>query len=140
MANPFDDISKLRIPTLELQENQQKLETKRKAKNELLPLRHKKGETFIKGPIPMTWVKEMLKLPASASQISFILWFIAGMRKTRNIEINLSRMKDFNISKVTAWRSIGYLEKANLVSVERKPGRKLTITLLAPEEKETAIS
>jgi hypothetical protein len=49
MANPFDDISKLKIPTSELEENQQKLEAKRKARIELLPPRHKKGETFIRG-------------------------------------------------------------------------------------------
>lgn len=139
MANPFDDISKLKIPTSELEENQQKLEAKRKARIELLPPRHKKGETFIKGPIPMTWVKEMLKLPASASQMSFVLWFLAGMRKTKTIKINLSRMNDFNISKVTAWRSIHYLEKANLISVDRKPGQKLTVTLLDLGSKEPTI-
>jgi hypothetical protein len=87
----------------------------------------------------MTWVKEMLKLPASASQMSFVLWFLAGMRKTKTIKINLSRMNDFNISKVTAWRSIHYLEKANLISVDRKPGQKLTVTLLDLGSKEPTI-
>jgi len=129
-SNPFDDISRLKIPTSELKENQQKLETKKQAKKELLPPRHKKGEKFISGLIPLTWVKEMLKLPASASQVSFVVWHLAGMKKLRTIELNLSSLEEFNIPRVTGWRSIGYLEKANLISVVRKPGRKLEITLL----------
>ncbi len=129
-SNHFDDINKLKLPTSELEENQKKLEARKKAKKELLPPRHKKGEKFISGLIPLSWVKEMLKLPASASQISFVLWFYAGLTKTRIIDINLSSLEEFNIPRVTAWRSIGYLEKAGLISVVHNPGRKLRVTLL----------
>lgn len=128
--NPFDDISKLKLPTTELSQNLQKLEARKQAKKKLLPPRHKKGENFISGLIPLSWVKEMLKLPASTAQTSFVLWYFAGMTKSREIDINLSRMDEFNIPKVTAWRSIGYLEQAGLISVVREPGRKIKVTLL----------
>lgn len=129
-SNHFDDISKLKLPVSELEENQKKLEARKKAKKELLPPRHKKGEKFISGLIPLSWVKEMLKLPTSASQLSWILWHLAGMKKARVIDVNLSSLEEFNIPRTTAWRSIGYLEKAGLISVVHNPGRKLRVILL----------
>lgn len=95
------------------------------------PPRHKKGEKFLKGPIPLAWVLKAGHLPGKALHVAMNIWHIAGMNDVRTVSINLSRFnKDWGFDRSTASRALKSLESAHLVKVLRLPGQKTQVTLL----------
>lgn len=91
--------------------------------------RHKPGEKFLKGPIPMDWIHAAGKLPGQALRVALELWFLAGCEKTGSIRITNARLVKLGISCNTARRAIQQLEDAKLIGVERPDGRSLVVTL-----------
>ena len=97
---------------------------------------HRRGEHFLKGPIPFPWLRGAAGLPGRALAVATELWFGAGIKKQRTLSISLSNLRVApRISRSAASRALQALEHAGLVSVQRRPGRKPLVTLLdAPAE------
>ncbi len=94
------------------------------------PPRHRRGERFLKGPIPLIWLGAAAILPGRALAVALELWFWAGLKNKRVVRISLSHLRSApGMSRSSASRGLGALERAGLVSVVRKPGRKPIITL-----------
>ncbi|HKF94008.1 MAG TPA: hypothetical protein VKB96_05275 [Gammaproteobacteria bacterium] len=94
------------------------------------PPRHKPGEKFLKGPVPLTWLASAAQLPGKALHVSVVLWFFAGLKKTRIVSLPNKTLRLFGVSRNAKYRALGALEKAGLVVVERPPGRNPLVTLL----------
>jgi DNA-binding transcriptional ArsR family regulator len=93
--------------------------------------RHRRGERFLRGPIPLRWLKEAARLPGKALAVALEVWFFAGLRGQAVVSVNLSRLHTAEqIPRSTASRGLAALEEAGLVAVERKPGRKPQVTIL----------
>jgi hypothetical protein len=61
------------------------------------------------------------------------LWHTAGCRRNRTVKVNLSCL-DLPMARMTARKALHALESADLVHVERQPGRCYQVTLLdAPD-------
>jgi hypothetical protein len=69
------------------------------------------------------------RLPGQALALSLCLWREVGRRKTRTVRLCLGRV-GLGVSEQAARRALRELERARLVSVLRKPGRGLEVTLL----------
>jgi hypothetical protein len=94
------------------------------------PPRHRNGEWFLRGPVPWSWLEAAARLPGKALALSLCLWREAGRRGgRRTVKVCLSRV-GLGMSEQAARRALQSLETANLVSVARKPGRGLELTLL----------
>lgn len=90
------------------------------------PPRHRRGEPFLKGPIPWRWLETAMTLSGKALHIALILWREAGCTGTRTVRFKLSGAK-MNVS--AARRGLQALDKAGLVTIRRPPGRALEVTL-----------
>ncbi len=94
------------------------------------PPRHRKGEGFLKGPIPWPWLCCTIALPGKALAVALLLWREAGIRNQRTVRINLSALGAFGLPRATARRGLQSLASAKLVTVTHRPGRALEVTLL----------
>ena len=92
------------------------------------PPRHRKGERFLKGPIPWKWLQKAMALPGRALHVGVGLWFQAGMKKSRTVAFPLSKLP--GVTRWSARRGLGVLKTAGLVSVEILPGRAPRVTIL----------
>jgi hypothetical protein len=94
------------------------------------PPRHKPGKRFLKGPIPWEWLTQAAKLPGHTLHLATALWFLAGIEKKRTVKITHAILNELGVKRATGYRALEALEKAALVSVERKVGRSPRVTIL----------
>ena len=94
------------------------------------PPRHRKGETFIKGPIPWAWIHRAMLLPGKALHVALLLWKESGIKRNRTIRFNLSATLTMGMRSGSARRGLRALATAKLVTVRHHPGQALEVTLL----------
>jgi hypothetical protein len=99
-----------------------------KARPEPIP-RHRPGEKFIKGPIPLRWVEAAGCQPGRALHVGLALWYRAGLENSRRVSLNLSRLEPLGVTRYAASRGLKALEAAGLVQVDRGQGRKAIVVL-----------
>lgn len=121
MRDPDLNISELEWPT--------KSKPSQETKPSKIP-RHRNGEKFLKGPIPLDWLSIAMKLPGKALHVADILWFYSGIKRSAEIPLSLSKLKEFGITRTSAARALRSLEEVGLVTVDRKQGRKAVVRLL----------
>jgi hypothetical protein len=93
--------------------------------------RHKFGEKFVRGPIPLDWLCVAAKQPGKAFQVAMGLWFRAGINNSNRMRFPMSWLnRAFSVNRTTAYRGLSALEKVGLVSVVRHRGRASIVTLL----------
>jgi hypothetical protein len=93
----------------------------------------RKGQSFLKGPIPWVWLSRAAQCPGRALHVALMFWFQAGLlKKTADVPLSLSRLRNLGTSRFAAARGLAALEKAGLVAVIRHRGRKPVVTLLDP--------
>ena len=92
----------------------------------------RKGERFLKGPIPLAWLETAARLPGRSLHAGVALWYAAGL--TRSISVPLSNISGqrFGLDRNAKYRALSWLEKAGLIVVERKLGRAPVVTLVVP--------
>jgi hypothetical protein len=85
---------------------------------------------FLKGPISWAWLCRAMRLPGKSLAIGLMLWRESGCAKDRTVRFCLARAAGEGIPTTTARRAIRELERAGLVTIRRKPGRGLEVTIL----------
>jgi len=98
--------------------------------NETKLPRHRLGEKFLKGPIPLLWLAAAAKQPGRALHVGIAVWFLAGIKRNAVIALSSSILVSFGVNRHAVYRGLKALERAGLVSVVRKPGRLPQVTLL----------
>jgi hypothetical protein len=82
------------------------------------------------GPIPWSWWLPASLLPGKALQIGAVCWLSAGWGRSAEFELALDCWAEFSLSRFSASRALDELERAELVSVRRMPGRSPVVTIL----------
>jgi hypothetical protein len=96
--------------------------------------RHRPREKFLKGPIPWTWLEKAFLLPGKALHVALLLWQTGGYTNNRTVRLCLNGALPEGLNRQSARRGLKQLTLAGLVSVLRRHGRGLVVTLLdAPE-------
>lgn len=95
--------------------------------------RHRRGQRFLRGPIPLSWLSPACRLGGKAVHVALAVWFTAGMKRNREVPVSLSQGSVFGFDRFAGSRGLAALERAGLVSVNRRLGRKPIITILDPE-------
>jgi len=100
--------------------------------------RHRNGESFLKGPIPLNWLIAAGRLPGKATQVAIILWHMVGWLRKNELVFPTGRCaRTFGIDRNTAARGLRALEAAGLVQVERGKCKSPRVVLLdAPKDVE----
>jgi hypothetical protein len=93
------------------------------------PPQCQEGQWFLRGPIPWGWIAATERLPGKALALGLCLWREAGRRQQRTVKLCLRR-PGLTLGRQPAQRALRHLEAAGLVSVLRKAGHGLEVTLL----------
>jgi hypothetical protein len=96
------------------------------------PPHHKKGEHFLKGPIPWKWITTAARLPGKALHVGICIWYLAGMRRSKCVSLSMARLSELGVSRYAAYRGLRFLEQVALVRVIRHKGRLSKVELLDP--------
>jgi hypothetical protein len=89
----------------------------------------KKGH-FLKGPIPMTWLGVAANLSGKALHVAIALWFWSGIKKSKTFVLPSNTIRGFGVSRQTCYAQLKAMEKAGLLSVKTRSGKKPEITLI----------
>ncbi len=87
-------------------------------------------QPFLRGPIPMPWLRAAAQLRGQALYVGIEIWFQVGLRGQDDVQLNLSRIQQYGISRSAASRGLAALETAGLVCVDRHQGRKSTVRVI----------
>src|SRR5262245_10915953 len=81
--------------------------------------RHRPGEKFIRGPLPVTWFNRAAALKGQALWVGLLLWGVFGCTGRATVRFSLSQATSAGISERTVNRAIHQLERAGLIRVAR---------------------
>ena len=96
----------------------------------LIPNSQKKiNGKFLKGPIPLEWLKQAAPLSGKAMQIALCIWFLIGVKRDNTVKLSYKLLKEFGVSRSSSYRGLEALENAGLIAIERHPGRSPIVTL-----------
>lgn len=87
-------------------------------------------EPFLKGPVPLSWLRRAGKLRGQVLLVGLVLWFRAGVERKMRIKLKKADYRLFGVSERSASRGLASLEKAGVVSVTRHPGRSPIVAIL----------
>lgn len=99
--------------------------------------RHKQGEPFLCGPIPLNWLCHAANVTGRGSglAVALALWYLSGLNKHgATVRLNGSTLRLFGLKRHASYRGLKTLEEANLVKVKRHDGRNPIVTLLPMSE------
>jgi DNA-binding transcriptional ArsR family regulator len=89
-------------------------------------------DQFIAGPIGVPWVREAGRLGIKALLVGLLLWYLKGLRKSNTFTVSNLMAKEWGIAPDAKSRALKKLEKAGLISIERRGKRSPQVTLLIP--------
>jgi hypothetical protein len=93
-------------------------------------------EQFLKGPIPFQWIIRAFSLPGKAWHVGTVLWFWAGITRSKTVTLTPSRLRHCGLHPETARQRLVHLERAGLVHIERRGKRSPIVTILAEEDRD----
>jgi hypothetical protein len=136
MTDPFDSEQLRWVPPETPQKN-----SATSAAGPKLP-RPAKGEAYLTGPIPMSWIDEATRLSGRTWQLASALWFtgIRSRSKSATVILTEKTRRRFHLSANAVTRGLAQLAAAGLVIVERHSGRRSIVTILpapVPQERRT---
>lgn len=101
-------------------------------KSEKAP-RHRAGERFLRGPIPMAWLCAASRASGQGSgfNVGIAIWYLSGLNKQAGtIKLSGSVLREMGIERHAGYRGVRALEAAGLVRVEHRPGKVPLVTIL----------
>src|SRR4051812_16603695 len=121
-THPIDpwDVERLRLTAGLLSE----------AKPSKRPPRHRPGESFLLGPIPYAWMASACRLPGSGLHVASSFRFLCRRYRRTNRWGLDAVARGLQVSLDTARRGLHAAELAGLLSVDREPGCKLSVSIL----------
>jgi hypothetical protein len=88
------------------------------------------GEWFFHSRIPGRWLERAASLQCSALRVSLAIWHESSMRRSAVVCLPAKVLKRFGIRRLD--RGLAELERAGLVKVSRRKGRRPDITIVEP--------
>lgn len=79
-------------------------------------------QLFLKGPVPLDWLKAAGQLPGRALHVAVVLQFLYGFRQSDELVLSQRWLSVFGVKRHSAYRALRALEKAGLVLVTRQAG------------------
>jgi DNA-binding transcriptional ArsR family regulator len=90
------------------------------------PIRDK----FIAGPIDVSWVCQTSRLGVKALLVGLALWHLKGLRRDNSFLVSNLMLQEWGIQPDAKRRALRALEKAGLITVERRGKRSPRVTLV----------
>lgn len=84
---------------------------------------------FIRGPIPMDWIAAAAALPGKTLNAALALWWLAGMKGHSEFKVTRQALSYLQVSDDAYRDALSRLEKARLVTVQRRPGQRAIVRI-----------
>ena len=85
---------------------------------------------FIAGPIDVTWLSKARKLGVGALWVGLGLWFLRGLKRSDSFLVSNLILREWNVLPDAKRRALRTLEKAGLITIERRGRRSPRVTLM----------
>jgi hypothetical protein len=87
-------------------------------------------DKFIKGPLDFVWFSEARQLGVTALWVGLGLWFLRGLRRSNSFIVSNLMMREWGVKSDAKSRALRALEKAGLITIERRGKRSPQVTLV----------
>lgn len=94
--------------------------------------RHKSGERFLCGPIPLSWIVKATVLPGKTWHVATVIWYLAGLTKSPSVKLTQGILNEFGIDRFAKYRALNALAEAGLIRYIVTRGKNPVVTLLDP--------
>ena len=98
--------------------------------------RHGKGERFIRGPIPLEWMKLASKCGNRSEAVALLLWYAASLQRSNPVRLPKTILDELGVHTRTAKRVLVRMAEFGLVDVEFHRGRSPLVTITQPRATE----
>jgi hypothetical protein len=88
---------------------------------------------FLRGPVPLAWLASAATLRGRSIAVGVLIWFMVGLKKSTSVSIPTQRLREFGIDRYAFYRSLAALERAGLVTVERRRGAQARVAVVVDE-------
>jgi DNA-binding transcriptional ArsR family regulator len=85
---------------------------------------------FIAGPVDIVWLSEARKLGGAALWVGLCLWFLRGLKRADSFIVSNLTIREWDVLPDAKTRALRKLEKAGLLTVERRGKRSPRVTLV----------
>jgi len=89
---------------------------------------------FLKGPIPLPWLSTASGLPGKTLSAALCIWYMAGLTASDSVSPGSAIRSKFGIRRQTWYEALARLQKAGLIRTDRRPGKKVSITILREDK------
>jgi DNA-binding transcriptional ArsR family regulator len=132
MSNGSNDLSKWEAASLALQPSREAVDSSG-ARRDGRRAPHPRG-AFIKGPLQVQWLLQARLLGVTALSVGLCLWYLRGLRGTDSVVLSNITVREWGVSPDAKARALRALEKAGLVTIERRGKRSPLVTILTLQE------
>ena len=95
--------------------------------------KHGKGERFIRGPIPLEWMKLASQCGNRSEAVAVLLWYSAGLQRSNPVRLSANTLAELRVRPRTAKRVLLKMISFGLVNAEFRRGKSPIVTLLDPK-------
>jgi hypothetical protein len=85
---------------------------------------------FIRGPLPIATIAAATRKSPAALQAALALFFLHGLTGKRRFKAEPARFDELGISRKSRQRGLKALEEIGLITIDRRNGSSLEVTLL----------
>ena len=96
--------------------------------------RHRGGERFIRGPIPLAWFKSAAECGGRAEAVAVLLWYAAGCQRRNPVKLTRALLGELKVHPKTAKRVLQKMSDYGLVQCEFARGRSPLVTIVDPRQ------
>ena len=95
----------------------------------------RQARRFLKGPIPIPWMQTAMRLRGgSPFKLGMVLWYRAGLTRSRTIKLSKPVLDSFGMSRRTAHHALNALERVGLVAVTRQRGKAPLVAIVVADD------
>ena len=85
---------------------------------------------FIKGPLDVVWLLQARTLGVKSLLVGLALWHLKGLKKSDSFVVSNLMMQEWDVQADAKVRALRALEKAGLITVERRGRHSPIVTLV----------
>jgi DNA-binding transcriptional ArsR family regulator len=90
------------------------------------------GRKFIAGPVDVDWLSQARRLGGPALWVGLALWYLRGLKHSDSFIVSNLTMREWDVLPDAKSRALRKLEKAGLITIERRGKRSPRVTLVMP--------
>jgi len=94
-----------------------------------------KSEPFLKGPISIVWLNQAALLGGKTLNVALAICWLSGMNGNQPVKLSKKALKLFHVSSDAALDALSRMEASGLIRLQKNPGQRTSIEVLAVRSK-----